>query len=82
MKKYEYLITSPSITNGYFIDSYTTETTKGIFGKEKTVYNAKTIDETEWLNRKGEEGWELVNVFRNSMSYDLRDYYFKREIND
>lgn len=78
--KYEYLITSPHINEGEFVDGYITEKEKGFFGKEKTVYKEKTITEREWLNRKGQEGWELVNVLRNSMSYDLKEYYFKRAV--
>lgn len=76
--KYEYLITSPRINEGKFVDGYTIEKEKGFLGKEKTVYKDKIITEQEWLNRKGQEGWELVNVLRNSMSYDLKEYYFKR----
>ena len=82
MKKYEYLIKHPSIQDDKFIDGCTTEKKKGFFGEETTVYKDITISEEEWLNRKGVEGWELVNVLRNGMSYDIREYYFKREIND
>ena len=82
MKKYEYDVVSPSIEDGKFSDGYVTETATGLFGKEKTVYKEKYISEKQWLNRKGEEGWELVNILRNSISYDIKDYYFKREIND
>ena len=78
--KYEYLITSPHITDGKFNDGYTIEKEKGFFGKEKDVYKNKVITEQDWLNRKGAEGWELVNVLRNSMSYDLKEYYFKRAV--
>lgn len=78
--KYEYLIISPHINEGKFVDGYITKKEKGFFGKEKTVCKDKTITEHEWLNRKGQEGWELVNVLRNSMSYDLKEYYFKRAV--
>ncbi len=78
--KYEYLVVSPTIINGEFNDGYTTEKVKGFFGGEKNVYKSKVITEQEWLNRKGQEGWELVSILRNGMSYDLREYHFKRVI--
>lgn len=77
--KYEYLIDSPDIEGGEFYDGVTTEKEKGFFGKERTVYKDKMISELTWLNRKGQEGWELVSILRNSASYDVREYYFKRE---
>lgn len=76
--KFEYLVTSPIITDGKFHDGYDVEKGKTLFGNEKKVYKEKTITEEEWLNRKGAEGWELVNVLRNGMSYDIKEYYFKR----
>jgi len=78
--KYEYLILSPNIINDRFENGYTAEKEKTFFGKEKIVYKDKTITEQEWLNKKGQEGWELVNILRNGMNYDLREYYFKRKI--
>lgn len=80
--KYQYLTISPHINDGEFNDGYITVKEKSFFGKEKTVYKEVTITEQEWLNRKGQEGWELVNVLRNSMSYDLKDYYFRRAIDE
>lgn len=82
MKKYEYKIISPPILDGKFLDGFITETTKNIFGKDKTVYKDKTISESEWLNKKGQEGWELVHVLRNGYNHDLKEYYFKREITE
>lgn len=76
--KFEYLVISPPITDGKFYDGYDVEKGKTFFGNEKNIYKEKTITEEEWLNRKGAEGWELVNVLRNSMSYDIKEYYFKR----
>ena len=82
MKKYEYLVESPLIKEGEFNDGCIVENKKGIFGKDKTVFKDKTITEKEWLDRKGQEGWELVNIFRNGMSYDIREYYFKRALDN
>lgn len=76
--KYEYLIESPDIEGDEFNDGVTTEKEKGFLG-ERTVYKYKMISELTWLNRRGQEGWELVSILRNSASYDVREYYFKRE---
>ncbi len=80
MKKYDYDVISPRIRDGKFVDGVILKTVKGLFGKEKTIYDDRMISEKDWLKRKGEEGWELISVLRNSMTYDLREYYFKREI--
>lgn len=79
MDQFEYLKVSPHIKDGEFVEGYIEAKTKGLFGKEIIAYKDKTISEDDWLRRKGEDGWELVCVLRNSMSYDLRDYYFKRK---
>ena len=84
MKKFEYLTESPTIDDGKIIDGYSLkkEIVQPIFGKAKIKEDitADYIDEEAYLNKKGEEGWELVAVIKNSLSYDLRNYYFKREL--
>lgn len=78
--KFEYQVITPYIKDGKFVDGHTNEQEKGLFGQEKTVYKPILITEETWLNRKGELGWELVNVLRNSVNYDIREYYFKRKV--
>lgn len=77
MDKYEYLKIRPELdTFGDVRDGYesSTEKTKSLFGgeKTKTVMIPKYMTIGEWLNKKGEEGWELVTILRN-------DFYFKRK---
>jgi len=82
--EYEYKTEEPLIEHDMFFDGYdcVTVKTKSLFGKEKTKtkYVEKYISEKEWLDRLDKEGWKFINVLRNSMSYDLNTYYFKREI--
>ncbi len=54
--------------------------------KEKdTAFGSGHTNEIAWLNRQGDEGWELVSVNRND-TYGAAPllaegrYYFKREI--
>ena len=82
MKKFEYITKSPHIINGYVVNGYKKEVKTGLFGKQSKESVPITIKEEEWLDKMGAEGWELVTVLRNGMSYDIKDYYFKREISN
>lgn len=84
MDKYEYLKISPDLDAlGDVRDGYesSTEKTKPLFGSEKTktVMIPKYITIGEWLNKKGDEGWELVTILRNPLDYSLSEFYFKRK---
>lgn len=84
MEEFEYLKESPTIENGRILDGYKAETQsyKTIFGglKTKEEFVEHLISETEYLNRKGKEGWELVTIITNSFDHDIKEYYFIRKI--
>jgi hypothetical protein len=89
MKKYEYLIDTQCIELGKFHDGFEkVHTTKSArLFSTKVITETKLVDkyisEKEYLNKKGQEGWELVYVYENPVSFTssiVRIYYFKREI--
>ena len=83
MDKYEYLKISPDLdVLGDVQDGYESSTeNQTLFGieKTKTVMVPKYITIGEWLNKKGDEGWELVTILRNPLDYSLSEFYFKRK---
>lgn len=84
MNKFEYFILKPRIDEGMIVSSYETKEVpkKDIFGNKlsgtKTIIDTIKISEEEWLNKLGEDGWELVNITGNSFSNDIKSFYFKR----
>ena len=79
---YEYKILSPSFSAGRVSVGLKSNiiTEKSFLGKEKTRKEYVEIyqSEVEWLNDLGKDGWELVQIDKNSFSHDIRTYYFKR----
>lgn len=84
MNKFEYIIIKPRIDEGMVVSRYEAKEVpkKDIFGNKlsgtKTVINAIKITEQEWLNKMGEDGWELVSIITNNLSHDIKGFYFKR----
>jgi len=84
MTVFDYLVRNPTIENGKILadTSLVQKTAKSIFGKEfKKAEIVRTfISEEDYLKKKGSEGWKLVTIITNSLSHDLKTYYFVREI--
>lgn len=80
---YEYKILSPTISSfGRVRVGYRNKivTKKNLFGKDisHSEYEEVFQEEVEWLNDLGKDGWELIQIDKNSFSHDIRNYYFKR----
>jgi len=76
--KYEYKIITPMYTDGKINIGNTIEQVKGFLNKEKSIYKDILINEEDWLNIKGQEGWELVNVIHTGVYNDTKKFYFKK----
>jgi hypothetical protein len=76
MKKYEYVVkTPPTCGDGNIFSGYKKQKSKNIFGKEVISTVEICMEEEEWLNSMGMQGFELVAV--NGIK---KSYYFKREL--
>lgn len=84
MNQYEYLIIEPRINSGMIVSDYEYKDVpkKNIFGEDlegtRRVLSPVKISEQDWLNLLGNDGWELVNVYVNNFSHDIKKFYFKR----
>lgn len=67
MNKYEYIILNEAVFNGKEVE----------FKYDNVIYN-----ETMWLNKKGQEGWELVSKLlkESNFQYNKFEYVFKRKL--
>lgn len=76
--KYEYLVVEKGYQDGMVQDGYkTVEMVGGLFTRDKKETVKNYISEKVWLDKMGEEGWELVNVVV-ILGFSTREYYFKR----
>lgn len=79
-KKIEYLVVEPNIKNGKFVVGSEYKKTKNFFGRVDYYAEHEFITQQEWLNIKGNEGWELVHISINALCGDCREYVFKRVV--
>ena len=79
MEKYEYHKEKKEYRYGKVHVGYeVVERQGGLLSRDNKETVKKFMYEEEWLNKMGEIGWELVNVFTEHGEGFPREYYFKR----